>query len=119
MTSQNNTLIYFRKEYLETLVKTLLDIIILSILNGESVHGYKIIAEIHKTFGVLLSPGTLYPLLYSLHDEHLVKVKKVDRRKLYSLTTRGRERVFKINKLYKKNSEMIFRFIDENLQTVK
>ena len=117
MTSQNNTLIYFRKEYLENLVKTLLDIIILSMLNGEPVHGYKLIAEIHKTFGVLLSPGTLYPLLYSLHDQNLVKVKKVNRRKLYNLTSRGRERVFRINKLYKKNSEIIFRFIDNNLKS--
>lgn len=114
-----NIPVYFEKEYIENLVKSFLDIIILAMLNGKSIHGYKIIADLHRNFGVLLSPGTLYPLLYSLKKDNLVKFENVKRRKQYSLITRGREKVFRIIKLYKKNSEMIFRFIDENLNTVK
>jgi len=33
----------------ESLVKSFLDIIVLSMLNGEPSHGYKIIADLHKT----------------------------------------------------------------------
>lgn len=104
-------------ECVEGLLKSFLDIIVLSMLNGEPLHGYKIIADLHKTFGVLLSPGTLYPLLYRLEEEKLVKVKEVKRRKLYSLTPSGRRRISRINALSKKSSEKIFRFIDKNLET--
>ena len=99
----------------DSLIKSFLDIIVLAMLNGNPVHGYKIIADLHQTFGVLLSPGTLYPLLYHLEDDKLVEVKEVKRRKLYSLTPKGRKRVFQVNELYKKNSEKIFSFIDTNL----
>lgn len=97
------------------MVKSFLDILVLAMLNGKSRHGYKIIADIHKTFGVLLSPGTLYPLLYRLEAEKLVNVKEVKRRKLYKLTPKGRKTVSQINTLYKKNSQRIFRFIEQNL----
>lgn len=102
---------------IESMVKPFLEILVLAMLNGESLHGYKMIAKIHKNFGVLLSPGTLYPLLYKLEEEGVVKVKQVKRRKLYRLTLKGRKRVSTIMKLYKKNSEKIFRFIDTNLET--
>lgn len=104
-----------RGEPIDNLVKSFLDIIVLAMLNGEPVHGYKIIAELHRTFGVLLSPGTLYPLLYRLEDGKLVKVREFKRRKLYRLTPLGRRTVSKVKESYKKNSDKIFRFIDENL----
>lgn len=106
---------YYDKQYVHNLVKTFLDIIVLAMLNGKKTHGYKIIAELHRNFGVLLSPGTLYPLLYTLKNDNLVKVEKIKRRKLYSITPQGRKKVSRIFKLYKRNSNIIFRFIDENL----
>lgn len=106
---------HIEDECIESLVKSFLDIVVLSMLNGKSRHGYKIIADIHKTFGVLLSPGTLYPLLYQLEAEELVEVKEVKRKKVYKLTPRGRKMVSQINTLYKKNSERIFHFIEQNL----
>lgn len=102
-------------ELLESLVKSFLDIIVLAMLNGEPVHGYRIIADLHRTFGVLLSPGTLYPLLYHLEKEKLIEVREIKRKKIYTVTPHGRIRVSTINELYKKNSEKIFRFIDWNL----
>lgn len=70
----------FEEELIQSLVKKNLDIIILSMLKDNPVHGYKIIADLHNTFGVLLSPGTLYPLLYRLLSEELiiVEVKKAE-----------------------------------------
>ena len=57
-------------------------------------HGYGLIAEIHDRFRVLISPGTLYPLLARLEEEVLVN-SSVDegRRRTYKLLERGEERL--------------------------
>lgn len=106
----------FEKDQIENLLKSFLDIIVLSMLNGESVHGYQIIADLHIKFGVLLSPGTLYPLLYRLEEEGLVTVKELKRKKLYTITPIGKRRSSQVMKLYRKNSDKIFNFIDNNLK---
>jgi DNA-binding PadR family transcriptional regulator len=79
----------FEEELIQSLVKKNLDIIILSMLKDNPIQGYKIIADLHSTFGVLLSPGTLYPLLYRLVSEGLIDMEVESRRKLYSLTVVG------------------------------
>ena len=68
------------------LIKALLDIIVLELLHDSPKHGYKTIAEIHKKFGVMLSPGTVYPLLYELEKVGWVEIIEVKRKKFYSLT---------------------------------
>lgn len=103
------------EETIENLVKVFLDVIVLAMLNGSPRHGYRIIADLHKKFGVLLSPGTLYPLLYRLEAEKLAEVKEVKRRKLYRLTPRGLMKASNVIGLYRKNSDKIFHFIGENL----
>jgi len=106
---------HFEDQCLRDLLKSFLDLIVLAMLNGNPVHGYMIIANLHRTFGVLLSPGTLYPLLYQLEAEKLIQVKEVKRKKLYALTPLGLKKVNQINMTYKKNSEKIFSFVDRNL----
>ena len=109
--------VFEANDYIGNRVKSFLDVIVLAMLNGKPIHGYKIIADLHRTFGVLLSPGTLYPLLYNLEAKKLVEVTEEKRKKLYRLTPMGQERVLKITRSYKKNSEKIFHFIDKNLET--
>ncbi len=58
------------------LVKTFLNIIVLTMLQKEPSHGYTLITDIHKKFDVLLSLGTLYPLLYSLEKKKLIGILK-------------------------------------------
>ena len=106
---------YIEDTKAESLIKSFLDIIVLSMLNGSPLHGYKIIANLHRIFGVLLSPGTLYPLLYNFEGEGLITVEEIKRTKQYTLTPKGRRKVLAINSLYKKNSERIFKFVDNNL----
>jgi len=76
---------------IEKHVKTFLDIVIMSMLNGKSTYGYKIIAIIHKEFGILLSPATLYPLLHTLESEKLIKSNSDDGKTFYQLTPKGKE----------------------------
>ena len=52
-----------RKEVQTKLKKGLLDMIILQYLNHKSMHGYKLITEISKDFGVYVGNGSIYPVL--------------------------------------------------------
>ncbi len=76
------------------LMKGLLDLIVLQYLNGESMHGYKMIKKIRKEFGVYFGPSTIYPLLNSLeekgHVESVWDMESERPRKVYSLTSEGR-----------------------------
>ena len=71
-------------------VKDALDLVILAILNGKPLYGYKIMAVIHKEFGVLLSPGSLYPLLHLLEEKKLVESHVEGGKKVYEATNKGR-----------------------------
>ena len=76
---------------IEKYVKAFLDVVILAMLNGEATYGYKIIAVIHKEFGILLSPASLYPLLHRLENNKLIE-STFDRGKIvYCLTPKGKE----------------------------
>ena len=73
--------------------KSLLDIVILSFLRSESMHGYKIITSIRRSFGIYFGPSTIYPYLNNLKEKGYIKSQwdtNHDRpRKVYSLTPEG------------------------------
>jgi DNA-binding PadR family transcriptional regulator len=108
----------FESELSEHIVKSFLDILVLTMLYDEPMHGYKMIASIHNEFGVLLSPGTLYPLLYGLEEHDLIECRGNHRKKTYYITANGRYRIVQILKIYKKSIDKITRFFDENLSRV-
>ncbi len=84
--------------YIENIVKNHLEIIVLSMLSEKPMCGYDLIRDIFAKYNVLLSQGTVYPLLYSLKDEGIVQPKftKGDMRtKRYSITDEGRQNVEK------------------------
>jgi len=97
------------------LVKSFLDVIVLTLLLESPTHGYKLIADIHTLFGVLLSPGSLYPFLYSLEKEQLVKAQKEGKRKRYALTSEGRMRMTTMRSFYNTHVERIQKFLDNRL----
>jgi len=47
--------------------------------------GTDIIKTIHKNFNVLLSPGTIYPLLHNLEKTGLVQCEYAVKKKIYKL----------------------------------
>jgi len=94
------------------LVKSFLDIIVLSILKEKPSHGYALIADIHTRFHVLLSPGTLYPLLYSLEKKGLITIEQRGRRKEYSLTEKGQVHSSRIISVYSSQIKDLLRFIE-------
>ncbi|MCB2171849.1 PadR family transcriptional regulator [archaeon] len=76
-------------------------------------HGYGIIADIHKRFDVLLSPGTLYPLLYSLEKKGLIAIEQDGRRKNYLLTEKGTLQANRVINAYSSQMRDILKFIED------
>ena len=55
------------------LMRGLLDLVILQFLSVKPMHGYKIITNIRKNFGVYFGPSTIYPLLGILKEKNYIK----------------------------------------------
>jgi DNA-binding PadR family transcriptional regulator len=81
------------KRILEKHVKTFLDIIIIAMLNSKPAYGYKIIGVLHKEFEVLLSPGSLYPLLRKLEDKKLIESSFNGGKLVYTITPKGKKQL--------------------------
>lgn len=80
--------------YVERIIKTNLEIVILSILRDRSMCGYDIIKSIFEKYNIFLSQGTVYPLLYSLKEQGILQA-EFDRgnmrSKIYSISKDGKE----------------------------
>ena len=61
-----------QKEVQVKLAKGLLDVIILQFLNNQPMHGYQIISQIRKSYGVYFGPSTVYPLLGTMEKKGYV-----------------------------------------------
>ncbi|VVB93730.1 Transcriptional regulator PadR-like family protein [uncultured archaeon] len=82
----------------ERIVKNHLDIILLSKLIEKSMCGYDLIKEIYAQYNVLISQGTVYPLLYSMKEEGILQVESTKddmKTKRYFVTQYGRQIVEK------------------------
>jgi PadR family transcriptional regulator, regulatory protein PadR len=76
------------------LTKSLLDLIVLQILENTPMHGYEILITIQKNFGVYCGASTIYPLLNKMEKKKYVKCKwnmDTERpKKIYELTVDGK-----------------------------
>lgn len=73
----------------ENIVRNHLEIIILSLLLEKPMCGYDLIKEIISRYNVMISQGTVYPLLYSLKGEgviHMESMKGDMKTKKYAIT---------------------------------
>ena len=75
----------------ERVTKSLLDIIIMSLMVGSSMSGYDILRIIYERFRVLLSPGTIYPMISTLEVKGLVRGKQNENKRLFTLTDEGKD----------------------------
>lgn len=73
------------EESMEHIVKNDLELIVLALLANEPMHGIEIMKAMHKNFGVLLSAGTIYPLLHKLEKDGLLKMEYGIKTKRYSI----------------------------------
>jgi len=81
------------------MLKDFLDTIILAELkNRSALSGYDVIDFIHRKFGILISSGTVYALLYSMERNGLIKGVLHQRSRIYTLTDKGRDTINAISK---------------------
>ncbi|MCJ7634375.1 PadR family transcriptional regulator [Candidatus Bathyarchaeota archaeon] len=96
------------KEMERSMVMRFLDTIILAELkNSGPLSGYDVLDFMHKKFGFLISPGTIYALLYSMERTGLVKGSYAQTKRMYTLTGKGTETIDDILG----SKEEIFRFM--------
>jgi len=74
----------------------------------EEMHGYSIIQKVNELTGgdIIISPGTMYGSLSKMEKDGLIRfIREEDKRKLYQITTLGREvlllEIKRIERLYK------------------
>jgi len=101
---------------IERQVKTFLDIVILAMLNRRSMHGYKILATIHREFGILLSPASLYPQLHLLEENKLIEPTFDKGRTIYCLTPKGKEIFEKKFNAYNLSFQIMNNFIETRVE---
>lgn len=98
------------KKFVDRIIKTNREIFILYSLLDKQMCGYDLIKEIFLKCNVFLSQGTVYPILYTLEEEGILRAEysKGDMRsKKYSLTSKGREIAQKDMKEFIKAMEQI------------
>jgi len=79
-------------------IQNFMDILILTEMKKGSLSGYDVISLIHQKFGILLSSGTIYSLLYSLERDGLIKGVWNQIKRVYELTEKGTQNIKVINK---------------------
>ena len=75
------------------IVKSFMDILILAELRNAPMSGYDVIAYIHNKFGILVSSGTVYSLLYSMERDDLIRGIWAKRKRVYELSEKGERNI--------------------------
>jgi len=102
----------------EKFVRSFLDVIAVTILNNRPTYGYEIISTVHKKFGVLLSPGTLYPLLHSLEDNGFIESSHNSGKIIYSTTPKGEQKFKSTLNTFNLAVEKMSSFIEEHKEEI-
>jgi DNA-binding PadR family transcriptional regulator len=81
------------REMHERVIKTFMDVIIMTELRHGPLSGYDVISHINAKFNLLVSSGTVYSLLYSLERNGQVEGVWKERKRTYKLTDKGEETI--------------------------
>ena len=73
----------------ERFLREFMDIIIMAKMKQGDISGYDMLTYFHNKFDLLVSPGTVYTVLYSMERKGLIKAQSIDRKRVYSLTAKG------------------------------
>jgi len=83
----------YKKEIVQHIIRSLLDIQLLRIIQSKPTWGYKVKKQVETDFNVKLRHGALYPTLNGLEAKGFVTSKKLQKdgrsRKVYTITEDG------------------------------
>lgn len=105
----------FSQDTVDHFVKKNLETIILCMLQRKPACGYDIIREIVARYNVLMSQGTVYPLMYSLKKREILRIEEgPTKARVYVPTDHGREVIKnRLNEIAKTYSYLINLVTDE------
>ena len=75
------------------IIKNFMDILVLMEMRKHPLSGYDVMRLIHNRFDAMVSPGTIYNMLYSLERDGLIKGVENQRKRVYSLTEKGEQSI--------------------------
>ena len=92
----------FFDNWTNQLRKGMLELCILNDIRNRKMYGYEIVRKLRRIEGLVISEGTIYPILSRLKRQGLVKASIKDSpegppRKYYELTDKGREILMQMN----------------------
>jgi PadR family transcriptional regulator PadR len=101
--------------YERQLKKGALEIVILHLIEKRPSYGYELLTELEKKSGRFFSlrEGTLYPVLYRLEDDGLIRAewngaeKRGVPKKVYSITPKGKKRLKELCSLWQQFSKSV------------
>jgi|GEM_PF-694288 DNA-binding PadR family transcriptional regulator len=96
----------------ERFLKEFMDILIMVKMREGEVSGYDILTYFHGKFDLLVSPGTVYSVLYSMERKGLIKAQGVEKKRIYTLTTKGEATI----KAIQESSEVLESFLARLLE---
>jgi PadR family transcriptional regulator PadR len=100
------------KKFVDRILKANKEIFVLLVLANKPMCGYDVIKEIFFSCNVFLSQGNVYPILYSLEEEGMLRAEFTKgnmRSKLYSIAPGQRETIQnKIDLFVKAMESMLF-----------
>ena len=75
----------------ERILRDYIDIVILAKIHEKEVTGYELMSYFHQRFDFMVSPGTVYAVLYSLERKGLVQANEIGNKRTYQLTGKGKD----------------------------
>jgi len=86
------------EKYRKRVIQNFMDVLILTEMKKGALSGYDVIGLVHGKFGILMSSGTVYSLLYSLERDGWIKGVWRQRKRVYELTEQAEENMKVITK---------------------
>jgi DNA-binding PadR family transcriptional regulator len=96
----------------ERFLREFMDVLIMVKIRQGGSSGYDVISYFHKRFDFLVSPGTVYSVLYSMERDGLLKAQGADGKRIYTLTLKGEATIKAINE----SSEVLESFFADLLR---
>jgi DNA-binding PadR family transcriptional regulator len=96
----------------ERFLKEFMDILIMVKMRQGETSGYDILTHFHEKFDLLVSPGTVYSVLYAMERKGLIRARGDDRKRVYTLTTKGEATI----KAIRESSEVLENFLTRLLK---
>ncbi len=89
------------------IIREFLDIIVLEQLRENTASSYDIIIYLNSRFQTVVSPGTIYALMYSMERDGLIQGVWAERKRQYKITEEGQRLLKELDKAESPTKELL------------